>query len=116
MEQYQLSPFSLSKEIGLSPSSVRQIVIGKSKVTVATAYRLAKYFGQTPVYWLDLQRAVDIQEADKDKELQDTLKSIKKAGKPSTAVTVKDQGKAPKTTDKTPGKKTASRGRKPKAP
>ena len=55
LDEYQLNPFSLSKQIGLSSSAVRQIVIGKSGITVPTALRLAKFFGQSAAYWLDLQ-------------------------------------------------------------
>jgi len=83
MDEYQLNPFSLAKAINLSNSAVRLLVIGKSKVTVPTALRLAKFFGQTPAFWLDLQREADISEASKDKELQDTLKNIQKAKKPA---------------------------------
>ena len=38
---------------------------------------------QTPAFWLDLQREADINESSKDKELQDILKAITKATKPS---------------------------------
>jgi antitoxin HigA-1 len=84
MDEYQLNPFSLAKAINLSNSAVRLLVIGKSKVTVPTALRLAKFFGQTPAFWLDLQREADISEASKDQELQDTLKAIPKAKKLSS--------------------------------
>jgi len=45
--------------------------------------RLAKFFGQTPAYWLDLQREADLNEASKDQKLQDILKVITKAKKPA---------------------------------
>jgi antitoxin HigA-1 len=83
MDEYQLNPFSLSKGLHLSNSAVRLLVIGKAKISVSTALRLAKFFGQTPAYWLDLQREADINEASKDKELQDILKAIPKTKKPA---------------------------------
>jgi antitoxin HigA-1 len=83
MDEYQLNPFSLSKAIQLSHSAVRLLAIGKSKVTVPTALRLAKFFDQTPAFWLDLQREADLIEASKDSNLQDTLKAIAKAKKPA---------------------------------
>jgi antitoxin HigA-1 len=83
MDEYQLNPFSLSKEVHLSHSAVRLLAIGKAKITVPTALRLAKFFGQTPDYWLDLQREADLNEASKDKELRDVLDSIPKAKKPA---------------------------------
>ena len=116
MDEYQLNPFSLSKEINLSHSSVRQIIIGKSKVTVPTALRLAKFFDQSSDYWLDLQRADDIREAQNNKELIAIVKGISKAKKP--AVKSKAQGKTTRKTTlsgkrkaaaKVPGAKTASR-------
>jgi len=87
MEEYQLNPFSLAKGINLSNSAVRLLVIGKAKISVSTALRLSKFFGQTPDYWLDLQREADLNEASKDEELQDILESIPKAKKPAAPKT-----------------------------
>ena len=84
IDEYQLNPYSLSKAINLNHSAVRQILIGKSKVTVPIALRLAKFFGQTPAFWLDLQRAVDLDDAENDKELVEVLNGISKAKKPAT--------------------------------
>jgi addiction module HigA family antidote len=83
MDEYQLNPFSLSKAVHLSHSAVRLLAIGKSKVTVSTALRLAKFFDQTPAFWLDLQREADLNEASNDKKLQDILKAITKVKKPA---------------------------------
>jgi addiction module HigA family antidote len=83
LDEYQLTPYSLAKAISLSYSAARQITIGKSKISVSTALRLAKLFGQTPDYWLDLQRAMDLNEAANDTELQSVLQGISKAKKPS---------------------------------
>jgi addiction module HigA family antidote len=87
MEEYQLNPFSLSKAIHLSPAGARQLVIGKTKVSVPTALRLAKLFGKTPAYWLDLQREADLNAASNDKELQVILKGISMAKKPAPSKT-----------------------------
>ena len=121
MDEYQLNPFSLSKAIDLSPSAVRLMVIGKSKITVPTALRLAKLFGQSPDFWLDLQRDADINEAAKDEKLTAILKGISKAkkpaGKPISTGKVKLSRKSTlsdkrKKAAKVPGSKPASR--KPK--
>ena len=102
MDEYQLNPFSLSKAINLSNSAVRLLVIGKAKVTVPTALRLAKLFGQTPGYWLDLQREADLNEASKDQNFQDILKGIAKAKKPEAPKpgTAKKPGKQQSLSDK----------------
>jgi addiction module HigA family antidote len=108
MDEYQFNPFSLSKEIKLSTSAIRQLVIGKSKVTVPTALRLAKFFNQSPAFWLDLQRETDLSEAAKDKELQAILKDIIKAKKPSAS-------SKPKTSSKGTRKKATSNDKRKKA-
>jgi antitoxin HigA-1 len=121
MDEYQLNPFSLSKAIHLSHSAVRLLVIGKSKVTVPTALRLAKFFDQAPAFWLDLQRESDLNEASKVNKLQDILKAITKAKKPAAPKpktakkpvkkqTLSDKRKK---ADKTPGAR-AAKGSRPK--
>jgi addiction module HigA family antidote len=82
MDEYQITTFSLAKAIKLSPAGTRLFVTGKTKVSVSTALRLAKLFGQTPAFWLDLQRDTDLAAASKDKELQDVVKGISRAKKP----------------------------------
>jgi len=84
MEEYQLNPFSLAKELKLSPALVRLLVIGKSKITVSTALRLGKLFGKEAEFWLDLQQATDLKEALNDKELMAIVKEIKKVKKTAT--------------------------------
>lgn len=48
---------------------VNEIVAGKRGVTPSTALRLAKYFGTTPDFWLNLQMRRDLQAA----ALQETV-------------------------------------------
>jgi len=84
IDKYQLNPYALSREISLSYSAVRQIISGESKITVQTAFRLGKFFGQDPVFWLDLQRDADILEAEQDKKLSAVIKGISKVGKPGS--------------------------------
>ena len=81
MEEYGLNPHSLSKEIGLSYASVRMLALGKMGISAYTALRLAKFFGNTPEFWLDLQQEADLAEAGKDRELQSALKGVKRAEK-----------------------------------
>jgi addiction module HigA family antidote len=95
LDEYQLNPNSLAKAINLSQSGVRQIITGKSKLSVPTALRLSKYFGETPEYWLDLQRNMDLNEAANDTELQSVLQGITKIRKP----TAKGKTKAKESTD-----------------
>ena len=101
MQEYQLNPYTLSREISLSHSAIRQIITGKSKLSIPAALRFAKFFGQTPAYWLNLQCSVDLQEAENDKGLQDALKKIKKALKPTASAKAKTPAKPSKKTSAT---------------
>jgi addiction module HigA family antidote len=104
LDQYHLNPNRLGKEIKLSQSAVRQIVIGKARISAPVALRLAKYFGKKAEYWLDLQAKYDISAASKDKKLAAVLKAVgdvkkfvpkpitKKAG-PRTAAAAKITGR-----------------------
>jgi addiction module HigA family antidote len=65
MDDYQLNTGKLAEAVKLSLSAIRQVVIGKSKISVSVALRLAKYFGNTPQYWIDLQNQYDLSEAAK---------------------------------------------------
>jgi addiction module HigA family antidote len=85
LDKYQLNPTALARDIKLSQSAVRQITIEKAKISVPIALRLAKYFGTTAKYWLDIQTAYDLAEAEKDTKLSDILKATGKAKIPAPA-------------------------------
>jgi antitoxin HigA-1 len=46
---------------------VNDIVNGKRGVTADTALRLARYFGNSPEFWLSLQAAYDLRAAECDR-------------------------------------------------
>jgi addiction module HigA family antidote len=83
LDAYQLSPGKLAEDIGLSASAVRNVLINKAKISLNVAVRLAKYFGTTVQYWVDLQNVYDLAEMEKDAELNESLKKISKAKKPA---------------------------------
>jgi addiction module HigA family antidote len=103
MDEYQINPFKLAGEIKLSNSSLRQILLGKTRISASAALRFAKYFANDPEYWLNLQIQYDLLQAAKDKELTQILKGIKKAKKSSGA----KSPSAPKTGSKVSKPKTA---------
>lgn len=76
LEKNKLNPFRLSKDIHLSQSAVRLIALGKTRISVPVAMRLAKYFGTSPEDWLLMQMQWDIAEASKDKGLTDIVRNI----------------------------------------
>jgi addiction module HigA family antidote len=122
LEKYNLNPFKLSKDIHLSQSAVRLIVLGKNKISVPVAFRLAKYFNTNPEFWLAMQTKWDIAQAEDDKALTKIVNGIPKVqkgpAKPASAKkpAAKKPAKARKTaaaSKKAGVDKKATRGRKP---
>jgi len=66
LEPMGISQYRLSKEISVPPRRINEIVHGKRAVSANTALRLAKFFGTTPQFWLNLQSHYDL-EVEKDK-------------------------------------------------
>ena len=60
--------------IGVPPRRINEIVHGKRRITADTALRLARYFGTTDLFWINLQNRYDL-EAEKD-VLGDSLDRI----------------------------------------
>ena len=61
-----ISAYRLTKETGLPHSRVSDLLAGRRGVSADTALRLARYFGTTPNFWLNLQTAYDIEEAERE--------------------------------------------------
>ena len=55
----------LAVSIGVPPRRINEIVHGKRRITADTALRLARYFGTTDHFWLNLQTRFDL-EVEKD--------------------------------------------------
>lgn len=61
--------------VGVPPRRINEIVHGKRRITADTALRLARYFGTTDRFWLNLQVRFDL-EAERDR-LGPALDAIK---------------------------------------
>jgi addiction module HigA family antidote len=55
-----LSQNRLALSIGVPPRRINEIVLGKRRITAETALRLARYFGNSPQFWLGLQSDYDL--------------------------------------------------------
>ena len=60
-----LKPMNLSQnrvaiDIGVDARRINEIVLGKRSVTADTALRLARFFGNSPEFWLGLQSQYDL--------------------------------------------------------
>jgi antitoxin HigA-1 len=53
----------LARALRVPMNRISQIVNGKRGITADTALRLARYFGSTAQYWLNLQTAFDLEVA-----------------------------------------------------
>jgi len=58
LEPMKISAYRLSVELRVSPPTVNDIVREKRGITPEMAARLAKYFGTSEQFWLNLQDAL----------------------------------------------------------
>ena len=63
LKAHGISQNRLAEEIGMSPRAVGEIARGERPVTADSALRLARYFGTSARFWLNLQAAYDLEEA-----------------------------------------------------
>lgn len=65
LEPLAVSQNRLAVASGVPPRRINEIVHGKRRITADTALRLARYFGTTDRFWLNLQIRYDL-EVEKD--------------------------------------------------
>jgi len=70
-----ITAYRLSKETKIDQTRISEIIRGKRGISVDTALRFAKFFGNSPEFWINLQNHFDIQE--KKQKIQMELKKIK---------------------------------------
>ena len=66
LKPMDISQYRLSKDITVPPRRINEIVHGKRSITADTALRLARYFGTSERFWMNLQSRYDL-ELEKDK-------------------------------------------------
>jgi addiction module HigA family antidote len=59
----KISVYTLAQAIKVPRSRVNDIVLGRRSITADTAFRLARYFGTTPDFWVNLQVRYDLDAA-----------------------------------------------------
>ena len=65
LEAKGISQNALARDIGVPPRRINEIVLGKRGISADTAIRLAKHFGNSEKYWMQLQVDFDLEEARK---------------------------------------------------
>jgi len=65
MEPLKLSARAVARDMGATPGRVTEIVNGKRAITAETAILVGRGFGTTPRFWMNLQTAYDLEQAER---------------------------------------------------
>lgn len=80
IEGFGITQNKLAVSIGVPPRRINEIVHGKRGITADTALRLAKYFGTSAQFWLNLQTHYDLDLAeDRVSEQIDAIAPLRSA-------------------------------------
>ncbi|OGL44103.1 MAG: addiction module antidote protein, HigA family, partial [Candidatus Schekmanbacteria bacterium RBG_16_38_11] len=60
LEELKLSQYRLAQDLSVPAMRINHVVNGKRPVTAELALRLGRYFGQSPLYWINLQSRYDM--------------------------------------------------------
>ncbi len=60
LEPMNISAYKLAQEIHVPVSRIQDILHGRRKITADTSLRLAKFFGVSDKYFLDMQNDIEI--------------------------------------------------------
>lgn len=80
MKPLGLSQNKLAAALGVDPRRINEIVSGRRSITGDTALRLARYFGMSPEFWMNLQARYDLEVA-KDRKLAEIQRQVKPRSK-----------------------------------
>ena len=58
---FGLTQYRLAKDINVPARRINEIVHGNRAISPDTALRLAKYFGTSPEFWMNLQAHYDLE-------------------------------------------------------
>lgn len=75
LPEYGLSVSGLAEAIGVSRQSINELLRERRAVSPEMALRLARLFGNSPEFWLNAQRAVDLWDA--TRAIEDDVSKIK---------------------------------------
>lgn len=84
LQEEFLSPLNLkitdlANILDVHRNTASAIVNNTTKITLEMAFKLAKAFGTTPEFWLNLQNAVDLWELNHNPQFQQSLAKVKVA-------------------------------------
>ena len=68
MPDYKLTTSSLAQKLEVSRQTVNELLLGRRAVSPVMAMRLSRLFGNSPEFWLNAQRAIDLWKAQNEKK------------------------------------------------
>ena len=72
-----VSQYRLALAVAVPPRRINEIVHGKRAISADTALRLARFFGTTPDFWINLQAQYDVRQAEKSlKKIMDKIEPL----------------------------------------
>src|SRR5215475_13581509 len=76
-----LSQYQLAKELSVPARRINEIVHGERRITADTALRLARFFGTSEGFWMNLQTRYDLKvERDRLGPVLEEIRPISDAG------------------------------------
>lgn len=63
LPDYGLTVTALAEAVGVSRQSINELLRGRRAISPEMALRLSRLFGNSPEFWLNAQRAVDLWDA-----------------------------------------------------
>jgi addiction module HigA family antidote len=106
IREFNLSVSGLALELGQNAATFKKILDGSKRITVEIGLLLAKKFGTTADFWIDLQKKAALAEAKADAKFQKRFKELKKAVKAPRGANGSAAG--PKKPGRKPGRKPAA--------
>ncbi|TGK08638.1 addiction module antidote protein, HigA family [Leptospira selangorensis] len=81
LDPLEVTPYRLAKELHVSTSTVLEILHGKRKITVDMSLRLAKFFGMSDKFWINLQNDLEIRKQKEKLKLKlDSIQTLQRTG------------------------------------
>jgi antitoxin HigA-1 len=86
LEPLELSQYQLAKSVGVPARRINEIVHGQRRISADTALRLARFFGTSERFWMNLQSRYDLEiEKDRLGQVLDAIEPLTAAGLPGPA-------------------------------
>jgi antitoxin HigA-1 len=63
LDPLEITPYRLGKDLGVPQTRIGEILASKRSITADTALRLSRYFGNSALFWLNLQSHYDLEQA-----------------------------------------------------